>query len=162
MSKGRICVIGVGNEQRGDDAIGLHAARLIARRQIAGMDVFEAGDDTTTLMDFWAEVDTAYVIDAIRCGHDRGCVHRFDLHDGPLPATRFSASTHTIGLGQAFELARSLNALPPRLVLYAVEGERFDAGIALSTRAKAGADEAVARLLAEIDSSKRETEVPHA
>ena len=160
--KARICIIGVGNEQRGDDAIGLHAARAIADRQLPCVDVFEAGDDATALIELWAGAEIAYVIDAIRCGHGRGCVHRFEPPEAPLPQARFSASSHTIGLAEAVELARTLDILPQTLVVFAVEGERFEVGSAPSGRALSAADEAAHRILAEINSPQGQAEVPHA
>ena len=43
-----------------------------------------------------------------------------------------ASSTHAVGIGEAIELARTLDRLPGRLIVYAVEGHRFDAGLGLS------------------------------
>jgi len=60
-------------------------------------------------------------------------VHRLDLSTEPVPgALRTSSSTHAVGLVEAIELARALARLPPRVLVYGVEGVRFETGAVLS------------------------------
>jgi hydrogenase maturation protease len=136
MSSASELVIGIGNAARGDDAAG-----LIAARRLGGL---EHEGDPVGLLDLWDGADCAVVIDAVSSGAAAGTVHRFDAAGAPLPAwSRSSASTHAVGLAEAIELARTLGRLPPRLVVYGIEGERFEAGTQL-TPAVAAAVEAVA------------------
>jgi hydrogenase maturation protease len=129
-------VIGLGNAARGDDAAG-----LVAARRLGGV---EHEGDLLALLDVWEGADSAVVIDAVRSGAEPGTVHRFDAGGGPLPAgPRSSTSTHAVGLAEAIELARTLGRVPARLVVYGIEGERFEAGTAL-TPAVSAAVEAVA------------------
>jgi hydrogenase maturation protease len=44
----------------------------------------------------------------------------------------FPCSTHAFGVAEAIELARVLQQLPSRLVVYGVEGAHFDIGCDLS------------------------------
>jgi hydrogenase maturation protease len=84
------------------------------------------------------------VIDAVSSGAEPGTVHRFDASRTPLPASlRRASSTHALGLAEAIELGRALDRLPARVIVYGIEGERFEAGAAL-TPAVAAAVEAVA------------------
>jgi hydrogenase maturation protease len=132
----RVVVVGIGNAARGDDAAGLIAARELDALQHEG--------DPLGLLDIWRRAHVAVVIDAVRSGADAGTVHRFDASRDPLPAPlRGSSSTHAIGLADAIELGRALDRLPARLIVYGIEGERFDAGAAL-TPAVAAAVELVA------------------
>jgi hydrogenase maturation protease len=132
----RRLVIGIGNAARGDDAAG-----LIAARRLGG---FEHEGDPVALLDMWREADVAVVIDAVSSGAEPGTVHRFDATSAPLPARlRGSTSSHALGLAEAIELGRTLGRLPGRLVVYGIEGERFEAGTEL-TPAVAAAVEAVA------------------
>jgi hydrogenase maturation protease len=97
----------------------------------------------------WDGAADAVVIDAASSGAAAGTVHRFDATGGALPAwSRSSTSTHAVGLVEAIELARTLGRLPPRLVVYGIEGERFEAGTEL-TPAVAAAVEAVAAAVRE-------------
>jgi hydrogenase maturation protease len=50
-----------------------------------------------------------------------------------VPADLFTCSTHGFGVATAVELARALNRLPPRLVLFGIEGKEFGIGRGLST-----------------------------
>ncbi|HET9738341.1 MAG TPA: hydrogenase maturation protease [Solirubrobacteraceae bacterium] len=129
-------VIGIGNAARGDDAAG-----LITARRLGGL---EHEGDPVALLDVWREADVAVVIDAVSSGAAPGTVYRFDATAAPLPAQlRGSSSTHALGLAEAIELGRTLGRLPRRLIVYGIEGERFEAGAEL-TPAVAAAVEAVA------------------
>jgi hydrogenase maturation protease len=129
-------VIGVGNAARGDDAAG-----LIAARRLGGL---EHEGDPVALLDVWRGAELAVVIDAVSSGAEPGTVHRFDATSAPLPARlRGSTSSHALGLAEAIELGRTLGRLPGRLIVYGIEGERFEAGTEL-TPAVAAAVEAVA------------------
>ncbi|MGZ8648627.1 MAG: hydrogenase maturation protease [Solirubrobacteraceae bacterium] len=128
-------VIGVGNAARGDDAAG-----VIAARRLGGL---EHEGDPVALLHVWCDADTAIVIDAVSSGAPPGTVHRFDATAAPLPTKlRGSSSTHALGLAEAIELGRTLGQLPARLIVYGIEGERFEAGAEL-TPAVAAAIEAV-------------------
>jgi hydrogenase maturation protease len=59
-------------------------------------------------------------------------------------------STHGFGLAEAIELARALGGLPPRCVVYAIEGSSFEEGAALSPPVVAAAAEVARRLCGEI------------
>jgi hydrogenase maturation protease len=135
-------VIGVGNAARGDDAAGLLAARAVGGIELEG--------DASALLDLLDGLDAAIVVDAVRSGAPAGTVHRFDAAGGPLPtAIRSSTSTHLVGIAEAIELARALDRLPPRVTVYAIEGERFDLGAPVTPAVAAAVDVVVAALTEE-------------
>jgi hydrogenase maturation protease len=117
----------------------------------AGVEVRELEGEPVSLVEAWDGAAEVFVIDAVRSGSPPGTVHRIDATDGPLPATLSAASTHTLGVGEAIELARALGRLPARLVLYGIEAESLAAGERLTPAVAAGVDEAVERLLAELE-----------
>jgi hydrogenase maturation protease len=128
-------VIGVGNAYRGDDAAGLVVARRLRER---GLEAIEQEGEPVALIDVFAARDAVVLVDAVQSGAPPGTVHRFDVSDGPLPRElRGSTSTHAVGLGEAIELARALGRLPPRVVVYGVEGARFATGVGLSYEVEA-------------------------
>jgi hydrogenase maturation protease len=132
----RPLIVGVGNAVRGDDAAGLIAARRLGGIALEG--------DPTALVDLFASVSAAVVIDAVRTGAPPGTIHRFDAGAAPLPASvRSSSSTHAVGVAEAIELARTLGRLPPRITVFGIEGARFEAGAAISTQVAAAIDEVV-------------------
>jgi len=146
----RRLVIGIGNEDRGDDAIGPVVARRLRDRVPDGVGVLERDGEATRLLELLAAADEAYLVDAAVAGAAPGTIRRLDPIDVPLPRTLFAVSSHGLGLAEAIELARALGSLPRRLVVYAIEGADFAPGAPLSPAVAAAAVEVEARLLGEI------------
>ncbi len=122
--------IGLGNELRGDDAAGLLVARAVRDRLGDAIETAEHEGEPVTLLDLWEHADLVLLADAVGGGTDPapGTVHRFDAVAGPLPAVFGGPSTHALGLAETIELARTLNRLPARLIVFGIEGERFATG----------------------------------
>ena len=141
-------VIGVGNEARGDDGVGLTVARKLKKMQLPGLAVAEFQGDAAALMERWQGAATVVLVDAAAAGAAPGTVHRFEAQAGPLPVELLRpASTHALGPAAAVELARALGQLPPRLIVYGIEGAAFAAGAALSQEALLAAAEVVVRIM---------------
>ena len=131
-----VLVIGLGNPLRGDDSAGRLVAAAVKRRNQPFLKVVESSGEGTDLMELWANADTVIVVDAVASGAETGMVHRFDASQQTLPVRFNNSSTHSFGLGEAVELARALNQLPKHLIVFGIEGKRFDAGSKLSTEVK--------------------------
>ncbi len=124
-------VIGVGNEMGSDDAAGIEIARRL--RGHPEIDVREAHGHAAALIEHWCDRDAVVLLDSMRSGAAPGTIRRMDASCEPLPAMlRSSTSTHAPGVGEAIELARALRRLPPRVIVFAVEGRRFSLGVGLS------------------------------
>ena len=65
------------------------------------------------------------------------------------PPLRSSSSTHAVGVGEAIELARVVGRLPSRIVVYGIEGSRFETGAALSAEVAAAVGRVVDAVLHE-------------
>lgn len=161
-------IIGVGNELRGDDGVGLEAVRRI-RTALPGappepIAVSARCGDPVGLIDIWSRTPAVVLVDAMRSGGRPGTIRRFDGGRDPLPvAPRRSgagidrlpvafgavASTHAGGLEAAIELARVLGRLPPRLIVYGVEGRSFEPGMAVSDPVRAALASVVRQVVAE-------------
>lgn len=150
-------VIGIGNPLRGDDAVGLLVARRV--RELGGprVEVLELEGEPGRLIDAWQGARLAVVVDAVRAGAREGSVMRFDASATALPASISASSTHALGLGDAIEIARALDRLPPRLVVYGVEGASFGAGEAVSEPVAAAVDEAARAVLRERCAARLDT-----
>jgi hydrogenase maturation protease len=127
-----LSLIGIGNRFRRDDAAGLEVVRRLRLAHPPGVILIEQEGEPGSLIESWSSADEALVIDGVSSGSTPGKVHRFDVTDAPLPAEVFNRSTHAMGLPEAVELARELDRLPGRLVVYGIEGENFEAGEGLS------------------------------
>jgi hydrogenase maturation protease len=157
-----IVIVGVGNELRRDDAAGLLVARLLKKQlaafsrpqeyssapspdlDVSNVDVVECTGGNLELMDAWAGARTVVLVDAMSSGADPGTVFRFEAHKKPIPACLFHYSTHDFNIADTVELARLLGKLPPKLVIFGIEGADFGHGEGLSED-MAAAIERVAR-----------------
>lgn len=124
--------IGVGNLYRHDDGVGLYVAQRLRLENVTGVCVIEHGGEGTSLLDALDGADTVILIDAICSGAAPGTVARFAPNSQPLPASAFSHSSHSFGVAEAVELGRSLERLPPHLLIYGIEGACFDWGVGLT------------------------------
>jgi hydrogenase maturation protease len=138
-------VIGLGNELRGDDAVGLAVARAV--RAHGAADVVELEGEPLRLLDLWACAARAVVVDAVRGTGPPGTVTTFDAAAGPLPFAFFATSTHNLSLGEAIELARTVGSLPPATTVVAVEAASFATGAPLSAAVAAAVPCAVEEVL---------------
>ena len=126
------CVVGVGNELRGDDGVGLAVARALEGTVPAGVRVLECEGEPVALLAAWEDCDRTIVIDATQSGAQPGTIRRIAAHDGPLPPELSRSSTHLLGVAEAVELARALGRLPGRAIVYGIEGAGFDTGSEIS------------------------------
>jgi len=150
----RVLVIGIGNELRGDDIAGLEVARRVRDRTRDGIEVCELRDDPTELLDLWLGRDAVVLVDTMRSGASPGTILRLDASHEPLPERqrRGTSSTHAAGLADTIELARALDRLPARVIVYAVEGRRFDTGTDVAGEFEAIIPTLVERVLREAGS----------
>ena len=143
-------VIGLGNEYRRDDAVGLVVARRLKEAAPESVLVLEETGEGASLLESWQDAGTVILIDAVQSGAAPGTVHRLDARAQPIAKKFFRFSTHAFGLAEAVELARALGRLPPRLIVYGVEGRSFEAGVGLSPEVGAAVEVVVERVLEEL------------
>ncbi len=143
----QILIIGVGQEWRGDDAAGLLVVRRL--RQLAGsrVTILENSGSMSDLSAAWQESAAVILIDAVRGGGRPGGIYRFPVHEKPLPADLFTAtSTHAWGVAQAVALGQVLKELPPHLVVYGIEGRDFGLGREVSPEVARAVPEVARRI----------------
>jgi len=127
-----ILIIGIGNEYRRDDGVGVAVAKLLREQNLPHTTIIAATGEGTALMEAWAGAGTVILVDAVVSGAVPGTVHRFDALAQPVLPELFNHSTHAFGVAGAIELGRVLNRLPARLIFYGIEGEDFASGVGLS------------------------------
>ncbi len=127
-----ILLIGVGNEFRSDDGLGVDIARALRRRSYDGVRVLEQSGEGTSLIAGWSGAAHVLIVDAVSSGESAGTLHRINAIEERIPKHMFNSSSHTFGVSEAVELARQMNQLPITLMLYGIEGESFDFGVGLS------------------------------
>ena len=157
-------VIGLGNAARADDGVGPLVASLLAG--LAGVRSLCRDADALALLDDWAGSDLVFIVDAAAGAGPPGSIHRVQLSGPHAPGSTHPASagharvaavaaatpssTHGLGLPQALALAHTLDRLPRRLILYAIEGASFDCGAPLSAVVRAAAQRTADRIRREL------------
>jgi hydrogenase maturation protease len=149
-SKARVVVIGIGNLYRRDDAAGLVVARRLRHMVPSHLTVLEHEGEPTALLEAWKDADAVFLIDAVFSGAEAGTIHRLDAQESAIPQELFRYSTHAVSVAEAIELARALGQLPPKLVVYGIEGKDFGAGEGLSPEVESRVAELAKQVLQEL------------
>lgn len=138
--RSNILIVGIGNEFRNDDAVGIYAVRKLKKHTLPGIHTCELHYDLSGLMDMWVQYESVYVIDAVSSGADAGTIHEIELDENRLSEEEFSFSSHTISLSSIIELSRAIHKFPTSLVIYGIEGKDFSYGCTMSVVVKEAAD----------------------
>ena len=114
------------------------------------MHVVEHHGEGLALIDLWQGYRHVVIVDATRSSAAPGTVQRFELpHSEPLSGL-FHYSSHLFGLAEAIALARTLQRLPKRLVIYGIEGLEFGYGESLSPQVLTAVDIVTDRIRGEL------------
>ena len=129
-----IIVIGIGNENRTDDGVGLAVADNIKNMNLPHVSVDYECRECSGIIAKWKHADIAILIDAtISKKVPPGTIHRFDLSKDTLPSNIFTRfSTHAFSIVDTIQLAQSLKQLPPRVIVYGIECKSFERGMGLT------------------------------
>lgn len=146
-----VCVVGIGNEYRRDDGVGIFIARSLRKRQMPNAAIQEHQREATGLIEQWRDFKTVILVDAVSSGAAPGTIHRFVIPPDELPKSIFYASTHTFGIADCLELARTLNQLPSRVVVYGIEGRDFQMGVGISKEVLLSSQKVIDDIQEEID-----------
>ncbi len=150
----RVCVIGIGNPERGDDAVGHLVARRLRDDALPDVDVVEHDGEAGGLVELLRRAGSALLVDAGAFGAAPGTLRRLDATCEQVPATT-SASSHGFGLAHAIELARALDLLPRRCLVYLIEGGSYALGAPLSSAVAAAIPQAAAQIRRDIATAAR-------
>jgi hydrogenase maturation protease len=145
-----VLVIGVGNEYRSDDGVGLMVARRLAEMDLEGICVIRISGEGTGLLEAWQDWEMVVLVDAVSSGGEPGTVYRIDANNLDAGDVLAGISTHGFGIGEAIRLARAIGQLPPWLIIYGIEGKRFDPGLGLSPEVEGSMSELLEDILEEL------------
>lgn len=146
-------VIGVGNEFRKDDGVGVRAVVQLKSLLPSDVLVFTLSGEGTELMQAWAHEHNIWLIDAVSSGAPCGTIYEIDAAADTVPAHFFHYSSHAFSVAEAIELSKAMDLLPPSVKLYGIEGKDFSSGIGLSPEVEASLSEVVRRVQRDIEES---------
>lgn len=141
-------VIGIGNELRRDDGVGLTVAQRIAERNLPDVRVVNGISEPAALLDVWSGVPRVVVVDAVSGpGAAPGRIRRWA---GPDLESTAVVSSHALGLAQAFALAQALARTPDELVVFTVDVADTNHGIGITPAVAAAVPRLVDLIVAEL------------
>ena len=147
--------VGVGNEYRSDDGVGLVVARKIHEKLIPSVTVKEESGEGAALMEAWQGFQNVIIVDAVSSGAMPGTIFRIDANKETVPIKFFHYSTHAFSVAEAIELARTMNTLPSRLLVYGIEGAVCTAGVKISSIVKEAANQVIEQIMREIETANQ-------
>jgi hydrogenase maturation protease len=146
---GDVLIVGIGNEYRGDDGVGLAVAAAVAERQLQGVRVMNATGEPASILDAWAGVALAVVVDAaVGEGSTPGRIRRWTPGREDPPTV---VSSHSFGLAQTLELGQAVGRLPQKVVVFTVDIEHFDHGVGLTAAVANAVPAVVDDIIAELE-----------
>jgi hydrogenase maturation protease len=146
-----IVVVGIGNEFRRDDGVGLYVSRLIREKSRNEFSIVDGVPDGFALIETWDDSSHAIVIDCAASKNSPGTIYRFDALREKIPGEIFNGfSTHSISIVDAIKLAGTLNRLPKSLIVFGLEGKDYSPGNELSPEVKIAADKLAEQILNEL------------
>jgi hydrogenase maturation protease len=145
---GDVLVIGIGNDFRRDDGVGLAVAAEIAKRRPAGVRVMTAIGEPTSILEAWTDVQLVVAVDAAMGeGTTPGRIRRWTPGNDDQPSV---VSSHAVGLPQTYALGQALGRIPQKLVVLTVDIEDISHGLTLTPAVAAAVPAAVEEVLAEL------------
>lgn len=121
-------VIGIGNDCRGDDAVGLAVADELAKRSHPDLAVIRHNGPVINAIDRFDSIADLIIVDAVHSHDDPGKVICLEVWEGQLNDLNFGVSSHGFSLAGVLELAKSLDRLPDHVTLFGIVGRCFDIG----------------------------------
>lgn len=128
----KVLVIAIGNRNRGDDGVGLIIGKTLKELRDPSIEVVESDGELTALLEWLGSQSRVIIVDAWNAPSQKLAYMRWDVSKDALPARLSGASSHVVGIAQAIELARALERLPRKLVVFGVLGRNFEMGEGLS------------------------------
>lgn len=143
-------IVGIGNDFRCDDSIGLDIARRLMDMLHDTVIVKMNYGDGAMLMEQWQNYNKVILIDASSFSGKPGTINCIDLSKESLPADIQNHSSHLFSIYEAIEMAKVLNKLPPELIIYTIEGKIFNQGVNISEEVFSSSDKVIKLILKKI------------
>ena len=141
-------VIGIGNDFRRDDGVGLTVAQQIAGRNLPGVRVVSGISEPAALLEVWSGAARAVVVDAATGANSApGRIRRWtgpDLESTPV------MSSHALGLAETCALGQALARMPDDLVVFTVDVVDTNHGIGLTPAVAAAVPSLVSAIIDEL------------
>ncbi|SPF31455.1 Ni,Fe-hydrogenase maturation factor (hup operon) [Syntrophobacter sp. SbD1] len=147
--RGRVVVLGVGNELFKDEGIGVHVVRELARQAFTfEVEIIEAG----TVPDCWQgdkPVSRLVVIDAVHGGGEPGAIYKFSPEDVDF-GNGMLTSNHQLSFLDSLKIGEITGCKPEKTVIIGIEPKEIAWGTELSDQLRDRIPEIVKIVLQEV------------
>jgi len=154
--KQEVLVVGMGNEFRNDDGLGIFIARQLKKENLPGIVVKEYISEGVGLLGIWTGFNHVVLVDAVFSGKEPGTIIRIEIPPEKIPEDLTRYSTHSFSIADAVEIAQSIGELPGHILIYGIEGKSFENGKTLSAEAEQSAEKVLKKIIEEIKKLKAE------
>lgn len=143
-----VIIAGIGNPYRGDDGAGWAVIDALKKQRV-DWPLSKLRGEITELLDLFSGYNTVFLVDACFSSSPIGTWSRINASQEALPDETSQTSTHGLGIAQAIALAKNLNMLPEKLIIYAIVGDKFNISDTLSPAVEQAVDLVATALLKE-------------
>jgi hydrogenase maturation protease len=144
-----IIIIGIGNQFRCDDAAGWAVIDGLTGKVSSSIKLVKLRGDIAELLDLFSQYETVYFVDAVLC--KKKSWQRFDLLTQDITDENPVTSTHGFSVSEAVALAKNLNQLPQKLILYAISGTNFQIGDKLTPTVSECVKQVIIQIVKEVE-----------
>lgn len=146
-------VLGIGNLVMSDDGVGVRVVQLLAERFRFpnGVTVLDGGTLGLDLLPKLEGVKRLLIVDAVETGSASGTLVRLSGEDVPI-VLETKISPHQMGLKDLLAVAMLLGFNPSEMVLWGVQPELIEMGMALSPAVEEQLEPLVRHVLTELES----------
>lgn len=148
-------MVGIGNEYRADDAVGIKVLDRLAGRMAPehGRDVglVKLAGDQSYILDLMNSTDVLIIVDSVRSQASPGTIFRIEPAQLPIPKGLTFSSTHGYDPSYLVEMARAMKTLPDTVIIYAIVGRSFGYATTLTPEVEESIDIVVNRIADEIE-----------
>lgn len=146
-----VIVIGIGNPFRGDDGVGWAVIDALEGKVDEKISLKKIRGDVAELLHYFGTYNHVFLIDACHGNTPVGSWHRVDALKEPVLLEKSPTSTHGLSLSEAVSMAKALNGLPSKLIIYGIDGDNFSLGEQLSLPVAKAVPHVVQSLLKELE-----------
>ena len=131
------CIVGIGNNLRGDDAVGKYVAEAIEKNNLPGISIIATQQLDMGLAEDLSKFDTVIFIDA--------SLNEKTFSFAPLELGDHTTQSisHHINADLLVRLTQQLFSTPTRFYMCAIGASNFEMGNGISAATKANADAAI-------------------
>lgn len=146
-----VIVVGIGNPYRGDDAAGWAVIDALKDKVNNSVKLDKQRGDVAELLEIFGRYTKVFLVDAYLSSSAVGSWERINASKQTLPIENSQTSTHGLSVSQAIDLAKNLDMLPAKIIIYAIAGKHFKVSDSMSPIVAETIDQVVKELLKEED-----------